>query len=112
MIRPGTGRWRRRAVGLVSAFQLLSWTTARAEDVPTEANAKQEPAKGERVVQEADRVIYQKKTVVDFGDVTVEGSLTRPEGAYALSKRKTPFKSLLKLRENFEPELQRSVDSL
>jgi hypothetical protein len=63
-------------------------------------------------VQEADRTVYRKKTVIDFSDATVEGELTKPEGTYALSKKKTQFKSLIKIRDNFEPELQKSVDNL
>lgn len=64
------------------------------------------------VVQEADKTVFRKKTVVDFTDVTVEGELTKPEGSYALTKKQTRFKSLIKVRENFVPELQKSVDHL
>ena len=45
-------------------------------------------------------------------DVAVEGELTKPEGSYAISKKKTSFKSLIKVRDNFVPELQKSVDNL
>lgn len=65
-----------------------------------------------KVIQEADRTVIRKKQVIDFSDVNVEGDLTRPEGAYALTKKKTSFKSLIKVRDNFNPELQKSVDSL
>lgn len=65
-----------------------------------------------KVVQEADRTVFRKKTVIDFTDVAVEGELTKPEGTYALSKKKTNFRSLIKVRENFETELQKSVDNL
>jgi hypothetical protein len=64
------------------------------------------------VIQEADRTVYRKKTVIDFSDVAVEGELTKPEGTYALSKKKTQFKSLIKMRENFATELEKSVDNL
>jgi hypothetical protein len=65
-----------------------------------------------KVVQEEDRVVYRKKTTIDFTDVSVEGELTKPEGSYAISKKKTAFKSLIKVRDNFNPELQKSVDNL
>ena len=65
-----------------------------------------------KVIQEADKVVVRKKTVVDFTDVTVDGELTRPEGSYVLNKKKTRFKSLIKVRDNFVPELQKSVDNL
>lgn len=65
-----------------------------------------------RTIQEEDRVVVRKKTVVDFTDVTVDGELTRPEGSYVLNKKRTRFKSLIKVRDNFHPELQKSVDNL
>jgi hypothetical protein len=71
------------------------------------------PGAGKRtVVQEADKVIVRKRTVIDFNDVTVEGELTKPEGSYLLNRNKTRFQSLIKLRDNFNPELQKSADNL
>ena len=66
----------------------------------------------EKVIHEADKTIYKKKTVVDFNDVTLEGELTKPEGSYLVDKKKARFSSLIKLRDNFLPELQKSVDNL
>ncbi len=66
----------------------------------------------DRVIQEEDRVVYKKKTVVDFGDVTVEGELTKPDGQYVLNRKRTKFSSLIRMRDNFLPELQKSVDNL
>lgn len=66
----------------------------------------------DRVIQEEDRVVYKKKTVVDFNDVTLEGELTKPEGTYGMARKKANFSSLIKMRENFLPELQKSVDNL
>ncbi len=65
-----------------------------------------------KVVQEADKVVVRKRTVIDFNDVTVEGELTKPEGSYLLNRNKTRFQSLIKLRDNFNPELQKSADNL
>ena len=65
-----------------------------------------------KVVQEADKTVFRKKTVIDFTDVAVEGELTKPEGSYVLNRKKTRFNSLIKVRDNFVPELQKSVDNL
>jgi hypothetical protein len=73
---------------------------------------QQEPRDTVKVVQEEDRTVYKKKTVIDFTDVAVEGELTKPEGSYVLNRKKTDFQSLIKVRENFAPELQKSVDNL
>ena len=64
------------------------------------------------VIQEADKTVYKKKTVIDFNDVTLEGELTKPEGSYLLNRKRTRFGSLIKLRNDFLPELQKSVDNL
>lgn len=65
-----------------------------------------------KVIQEADKTVYKKKTVIDFNDVTLEGELTKPEGSYLLNRKKTKFGNLIKLRNDFLPELQKSVDNL
>ena len=74
--------------------------------------AEDPPQKGVKVIQEADKVVVRKRTVIDFNDVTVEGELTKPEGSYLLNRGKTRFKSLIRLRDNFNPELQKSADNL
>jgi hypothetical protein len=66
----------------------------------------------DRVIREADKTIVKKKTVIDFSDVAVEGELTKPEGSYSVSKRKTTFKALIRVRDNFTPELRKSVENL
>jgi hypothetical protein len=65
-----------------------------------------------KIIQEEDRTIYKKKTVIDFTDVAVEGELTRPEGSYVLNRKHKDFQSLIRVRDNFVPELQKSVDNL
>lgn len=65
-----------------------------------------------KTIQEADRTVVRKKTVVDFTDTAIEGELTKPEGAYVLHRKKTDFQSLIRVRDNFAPELQKSVDNL
>ncbi len=69
-------------------------------------------AQDKKVVQEPDKVVVRKRTVIDFNDVTVEGELTKPEGSYLLNRNKTRFQSLIRLRDNFNPELQKSADNL
>lgn len=66
----------------------------------------------DKVIREADRVVTRKKTVIDFTDVAIDGELTKPEGSYSVSKKKTTFRTLIKVRDNFNPELQKSVDNL
>jgi hypothetical protein len=67
---------------------------------------------GDKVVQESDKTVFKKKTIIDFSDVTIQGELTKPEGSYVLNRKKTSFRSLLKIRANFLPELFNSTDNL
>ena len=69
-------------------------------------------AQEQKVIREADRTVYRKRTVVDFSEVNVEGDLTKPEGSYVLNRQKAGFPSRIKVRANFQPELQKSVDNL
>lgn len=81
--------------------------------LPALAQDKAADAKpGPKVIQEADKVVIRKRTVIDFNDVTVEGELTKPEGSYLLNRNRTRFQSLIRLRDNFNPELQKSADNL
>ena len=79
---------------------------------PTVAWAQDNSKDTVKVIQEEDRTVFRKKTVIDFTDVAVEGELTKPEGSYVLHRKKSDFQSLIKVRENFDPELQKSVDNL
>lgn len=65
-----------------------------------------------KVIQEEDKVVVRKKTTIDFTDMAVEGELTKPEGSYVLNRKKTDFQTLIRVRDNFNPELQKSVDNL
>ena len=85
-------------------------STALPAGAAEKAAAGEKP--GTKVVQEPDKVVVRKRTVIDFNDVTVEGELTRPEGSYLLNRTRTRFPSLIRLRDNFNPELQKSADNL
>ena len=56
------------------------------------------------------KIIYRKKSTVDFGDAVIEGKGTNPEGIYVVTPPQRKFKGLLRLRTNFHKELIR--DSL
>ncbi len=54
----------------------------------------------------------KKKTSVDFEDELVEGELKKPELFYLLQKKQFNFKRLIKLRENFLPEMRRTSEDI
>lgn len=57
-------------------------------------------------------VIYKKKTVVSFGDDTIDGDLTRPDGAYVESRKRVRHSNLIKIRDNFDEKIFNSVSKI
>ena len=49
---------------------------------------------------------------VDFTEVSLQGVTAEPMGSYNFGRPSMKFKSLLKVRVDFNPELQASVDAL
>lgn len=64
------------------------------------------------VPAEAREVQYRQRTIIDFDDVLLEGTLRKPTGAYITERRELTFKTLIRTRTNFEQEMFRSVDVL
>lgn len=56
-----------------------------------------------------DDVVYKKHTVVDFGDDTIDGNLSKPDGAYLQSRKNQRHQRLIKVRASFRPEILQSV---
>jgi len=59
-----------------------------------------------------DKVVYKKKTIIDFSNVNIEGELRKPEGGFYGSRKKTRFGKLIQTRPNFVPEILSSTDNL
>lgn len=64
------------------------------------------------MAQDSGDVVYRKHTVVDFGDDTIEGDLSKPDGAYLDSQKRQRHNRLIKVRESFRPEILQSVTTL
>lgn len=60
----------------------------------------------------ADAQDAKKKTAINFEDQLVEGELKKPELFYLLQKKQINFGRLIRLRENFLPEMRRSAEDL
>ena len=61
---------------------------------------------GERKIQ------YKKRTEIDFEGVEVAGELVKPQGALLLDRKRANFNPLIKLREDFNEEMEQSVDQI
>lgn len=60
----------------------------------------------------ADEVVYKKHTVIDFGDDTIEGDLSKPDGQYLESRKRLRHQRLIRVRESFRTEILQSVQGL
>jgi hypothetical protein len=65
-----------------------------------------------KVQQEPDRVVVKKVSTVDFNVQGIEAARLSPLSGYVTTPPKSHFKSMIKMRANFNPELQASVDQL
>ena len=64
---------------------------------------------GTAAIARADDVVFEKHSVVDFGDDTIDGNLSRPDGQYLESRKKQRHVKLIKVRDSFRPEILQSV---
>lgn len=94
-----------RLLLVVGGLMLLASAPALAQE---EAGA--EAAAGGEEGQE--ETVYKKTTIIDFSDVTITGELTKPEGSYLMNKKKARFDLLIRVRDNFLPEMIKTVDNL
>ena len=58
------------------------------------------------------KVIYKERTEIDFEGVEVAGELVRPQGSLVLERKRAQFNSMVKLRTNFDDEIDYSVDEI
>lgn len=54
----------------------------------------------------------KKKATLNFEDELVEGSTQKPELFYLFQKKNFNYKRLIKLRENFLPEMRRTTEDI
>ena len=68
------------------------------------------------VAQDADdsgrAIKYKERTEIDFEDVDVTGELVKPAGALIINRKKASFPPLIRLREDFNDEMKRSIDKV
>jgi len=58
------------------------------------------------------KVVYKTKTEIDFEAVEVAGELVKPQGALLLDRKRGSFNPLIKLRADFNSEMDASVDEI
>lgn len=58
------------------------------------------------------KVEYEKKTVINFEDDTIEGDLKRPDGEYVEARRRVDHSNLIKIRENWRDKVMQASGDL
>ncbi|MEE2756137.1 MAG: hypothetical protein VYA30_05730 [Myxococcota bacterium] len=82
---------------LLAAMSIASTAWAQSSN---EANA------------ETEDVEYTKNTEYDFEDDLVEGSFVRPEGEYFNAQKRGRHSSLIRIRQDFVPEMLKSAEDI
>ncbi len=54
----------------------------------------------------------KRKAVINFEDELIKGEASKPELFYLLQRKQYNFKKLIRLRENFLPEMRRTSEEL
>lgn len=55
---------------------------------------------------------YRKKTVISFGNDTISGDLTRPDGEYIEARKRLKHNKLIQLRQNWKKKIRQAVNDL
>lgn len=75
--------------------------------VPTDrAFAQDDPANEDR------KIVYKQKTEIDFEGLDIEGVLQKPQGALVIDRRNASFNPLIKLRTDFNAEIDQSTNDV
>lgn len=54
----------------------------------------------------------KKSTTIDFEDQLVEGAAAKPELFYLMQKRQFNYKRLIRLRDDFVPEMRKTAEDI
>jgi hypothetical protein len=58
------------------------------------------------------KVEYEKKTVINFEDDTIEGDLKRPDGEYVEARRRVNHSNLIRIREDWREKVMSASGEL
>ena len=58
------------------------------------------------------KVVYKQRTEIDFEGVEIEGELVKPQGSLVLDRRHAKFNPMIRLRTDFDDEMDKSVQEI
>ena len=62
--------------------------------------------------EEEPKVVYKQRTEIDFEGVEIEGELVKPQGSLVLDRRHAKFNPMIKLRTDFDDEMDKSIQEI
>jgi hypothetical protein len=65
-----------------------------------------------KIIKGKDRIVYKKKTIINFEEQTVDGELMKPKGAFIQSRGRVKFNSLIQYRKDFLDNMKKRAKSL
>jgi len=63
----------------------------------------------EKKGESRERIEYEKKTVINFDDDTIQGDLTRPDGEYVEARKRVNHSNLIKIREEWKDKVKQAA---
>lgn len=64
------------------------------------------------LAQEGDKKPKERRATLNFEDELVEGSSQKPDMFYLFQKKNFNYRRLIKLRENFIPEMRKTTEDM
>ena len=65
-----------------------------------------------KIIKGKDRIVYKKKTIINFSEQTVDGEIIKPKGALIQSRGRVKFNSLIQYRKDFLDNMKKRARSL
>ena len=62
--------------------------------------------------QEEPQIVYKQKTEIDFEGLEIDGELVKPQGSLLLERQGAKFNPMIKLRTDFDDEMEKSVQEV
>jgi len=62
--------------------------------------------------EEEPKVVYKQRTEIDFEGVEIDGELVKPQGSLLLERKHAKFNPMIRLRTDFDDEMDKSVDEI
>ncbi len=67
---------------------------------------------GDENSSEGLEIQYEERTIIEFDGVKVDGTVIGPDGTWVFERRRAEFNPMVRLRENFVPEMIASVNDV